>query len=133
MVHDDWALACVRDGLAAMNRRDWSVFESLHAANVVYESPHAPRLIGRRAVQRRYEELVALVPDLHASELRMIDNNPVDRFATFEFVQTGTLGTTLDGTPRLRRGVGSPFLVRTTMFVRFDGDGRVASLRTGHN
>jgi hypothetical protein len=130
MVHDEWASASVRDGLTAWNRRDWSAFESLHTRDVVYDSPHS-HVVGRSAVVRRYRELVATVPDLHASELRMIENDRADHWATFEYVQTGTLaGAT--GPDGEARGVGSPFVVHTTMFVRFDDDGRMATLRTVH-
>ena len=66
MVHEEWALACVRDSVTAWNRRDWSAFESLHSPDVVYESPHHSRVTGRSAVVRRYREVVDAVPDASA-------------------------------------------------------------------
>jgi hypothetical protein len=132
MVHNEWAFACVRDGLTAWNRRDWSAFESLHAPDVVYESPHHSRIVGRSAVVGRYRELVAAVPDLHSSELRMIDNDCAHHRATFEYVQTGTLADEIETPAGAVRGDWSPFVVHTTMFVRFDGDGRMAGVRTVH-
>jgi len=128
MVHDDWALACVRDGLTAWNRRDWSAFESLHTCDVVYESSYHVPVVGRSAVVRRYREVVADVPDLHSSGLRMIENDRDQNRATFEYLQTGTLAEVV-GELRVSE---SPFVVHTTMSVRFDDDGRIAALRTGH-
>jgi hypothetical protein len=133
MVHNDWALASVRDGITAMNRRDWSAFETIHATNLVYESPHSCPILGRNAVRDRYEELVALVPDLHASDVRMIQNDPACNWATFEYVQTGTMPATVSTPDGEMRGSGSRFRVHTTLFVGFDGEGRVAKLRTAHN
>ena len=133
MVDDARAWASVRDVVGAWNRRDWSALESLYAANIVYESPHCPPIVGRSALRRREEELVAIVPDLHESELRMIANDAAGNWATFEFVQTGTLFADVPAGDVGARGRGSPFTVRTTMLVRFDDDGRVAGLRTGHN
>jgi hypothetical protein len=131
VVHDDYALACVQDATTAWNRRDWTSFESLHSSDVIYESPHHPPVIGRRAVLRRYQDLVASVSDLHTSDLRMIENDRAGHSATFEYVQTGTLlavsATDVDG--RLHR---PSFAVHTTMFVRFDDDGHIAVLRTKH-
>jgi hypothetical protein len=132
MVNDEWALACVRDGLTAWNRRDWSAFESLHTCDVVYDSPHHERVVGRGAVVRRYQDVVAIVPDLHSSELRMIENERVEGRATFEYVQTGTLAEVIDPDNDIR-GPGAPFVVHTTMSVRFDADGRIAALRTAHH
>jgi hypothetical protein len=133
MVRDEWALACVRDLLAAWNGRDWPALESIYARNVVYESPHNPPIIGFDAMRLQGEELVTFIPDLRDSGLRMIANDRVARWATFEFFQTGTLPAALPtpGTPMPSEG--TPFTVHTTMFVRFDEDGRVAKLRTAHN
>jgi len=131
MVHEEWALACVRDAVTAWNCRDWSAFESLHTHDVVYDSPHS-HVAGRGAVLRRYQELVAIVPDLHSSELRMTEIDSTDRRATFEYVQTGTLAEDLLD-PGDGFGPRSPFAVRTTMSVRFDGDGRISALQTVHN
>jgi ketosteroid isomerase-like protein len=132
MVDEQWAWACIRDVMTAWNRRDWSAFESLHACDVLYESPHHPCIVGRSAVVRRYQDLVAVVPDLRSSGLRMIENDRADQRATFEYIQTGTLSDPVEPSNELR-GPGSPFTVHTTMFVRFDDDGRVAALRTVHN
>jgi hypothetical protein len=129
MVHDEWAVACAHDATTAFNRRDWSAFETLHRHDVVYESPHNPRVVGRRAVIRRNRELVALIPDLHLSAPRMTKSEPGERRATFEYLQTGTLA---DGGPSRERGTASPFVIHTTMHVRFDEDGRIAALRTVH-
>jgi hypothetical protein len=52
MVHDDWAFAAARDGMLAMNVRDWAAFESLYAPNVVYERPRSTIL--RRRTADRY-------------------------------------------------------------------------------
>jgi ketosteroid isomerase-like protein len=133
MVDDGWALACVRDLVSAWNRRDWSALESIYAPNVVYESPHNPPITGRRAMRRRDQALVAIVPDLRESALRMIANDSAGNWATFKFVQTGTLSPDLPTPDGRARRDGSPFVVHTTMFVRFDRDGRVAALRTAHN
>jgi hypothetical protein len=132
MVHEDWAFACVRDSMTAWNRRDWSAFESLHAPNVVYESPHHARVSGRSAVLRRYREVVDAVPDVHSSELRMIDNDCTDHWATFEYVQTGTITDKIETPDGDVHGRWSPFVVYTTMFVRFDDEGRMAELKTVH-
>jgi ketosteroid isomerase-like protein len=132
MVHDEWAFACVRDLVAAWNRRDWSALDSIYARNVVYESPHSPPVMGVDAMRHWGEDLVAMVPDLHDSGLRMIGNDSACGWATFEFVQTGTLHKTLPPPDTTARSEGAPFAVRTTMFVRFDDDGRVAKLRTAH-
>jgi hypothetical protein len=129
VVHDDWAWACVRDAVAAWNRRDWGVFQSLHAADVVYESPHS-RAVGRSAVRCRFQELVAAVPDVQSSELRMIDNDCRQHRATFECIQTGTLAADVE---TVDVDNWAPFVVHTTMFVRFDDDGRIAGLRTEHS
>lgn len=132
MVHEEWALACVRDSMTAWNRRDWSAFESLHSPDVVYESPHHARVTGRSAVVRRYREVIEAVPDVHSSELRMIENDRAHHRATFEYVQTGTLAETIDTPAGAVRGKWSPFIVRTTMFVRFDNEGRMVGVRTIH-
>jgi SnoaL-like protein len=124
VVQDEWALASVRDGVTAWNRRDWSAFETLHTRGVLYESPHA-HVVGRTAVTQKFQELVRIVPDLHSSELRLVENFAANHRATFEYVQTGTL---LD----VERGVASRFEVATTLFVRFDDHGRVSALRTIH-
>jgi ketosteroid isomerase-like protein len=116
----------------AWNRRDWATLDVLYAPNVVYESPHAPPIFGRSAMRRREEELVDIVPDLRDSELCSISNDSSTNWATFTFLQTGTLSPDLptpDGAPRR---AGSAFAVNTTMFVRFDEDGRVDKLRTAH-
>jgi steroid delta-isomerase-like uncharacterized protein len=131
MVDGQWAVACIRDNLAAWNRRDWTAFESLHAPDVLYDSPHSGRIVGRTAVVLRYREITDAVPDLQATELRMVENDCVDHAATFEYVQTGTLANA-DAPCVDVRGVGSPFVVHTTMFVRFDDDGRLTALRTAH-
>ena len=133
MVHEDWAFACVRDSMTAWNRRDWSAFESLHAPNVVYESPHHSRVAGRSAVLRRYREIVEAVPDVHSSELRMIENDCTHRCATFDYVLTGTLADDIETPVGSVRGKWSPFVVHTTMFVRFDDEGRMAGVRTVHD
>jgi hypothetical protein len=130
MVHQDWAEACIRDLVGAWNRRDWSTLESLYAPDVVYEGPHAA-IVGRSAMQRRDEQLVALIPDLHGSDLRISANDTAGHWATFRFLQTGTPISDLP-TPQGVRRAGSTFAVHTTMFVRFDEDGRVAGLRTAH-
>jgi predicted ester cyclase len=130
MVHSDWALACVRDGLAAWNRRDWSGLESIYATEVVYESPYS-LAVGRTAVRDRQEQLVTAIPDLRWSRLRMIENDCVQNRATFESRQTGTFARTVQ-TEGATFGNGSVFVVNTTLSVRFDADGRVASLRTSH-
>lgn len=130
MVHEVWALACARDATTAWNRRDWSAFETLHSDDVVYESPHHPTIVGRRAVMLRNRELVALVPDLQFSGLRMVDNEPVAQRATFEYLQTGSIAEVTG--PTGERGPAVPFSVDTTMYVRFDDDGRIAALRTEH-
>ena len=132
MVDEDWAWACVRDAMTAWNRRDWPAFESLHAPGVSYESPHHPSIVGRGAVLRRHQDLVAIVPDLHSSQLRMIDNDREDQRATFEYIQTGALSDTFGPNDEFR-GPASQFVVYTTMFVRFDDDGRITNLRTVHN
>jgi ketosteroid isomerase-like protein len=132
MVHREWALACVTDLITAWNRRDWCAVETLYAPDVVYESPHAPPVLGRRAMRCRDEELVAIVPDLRDSDLRLISNDSAGNWAMFTFVQTGTLSPDLPTPEGGLRRAGSPFEVNTTMFVRFDDDGRVASLRTAH-
>jgi hypothetical protein len=131
MVHADYALACVQDATTAWNCRDWISFESLHSSDVIYESPHHAPIIGHRAVMRRYRDVVATVTDLQTSELRMIENDRAGHHATFEYVQTGTLRdlSAADDDERLH---GSSFSVPTTMFVRFDDDGRIAVLRTEH-
>jgi hypothetical protein len=131
MVHHDYALACVQDATMAWNCRDWTSFESLHSCDVIYESPHHAPVIGRGAVVRRYQDLVAAVTDLHSSEPRMIENDRAGHYAAFEYVQTGTLADAraTDEDVRLH---GLPFTVHTTMFVRFDDDGRIAVLRTLH-
>jgi hypothetical protein len=130
MVHDDYALACVQDATTAWNRRDWISFESLHSPDVIYESPHHAPVIGLGAVLRRYQELVSAVSDLHTSDLRMVENDRAGHYATFEYLQTGTLpvSATDENEPRL----GGSFTVHTTMFVCFDDDGRIAVLRTAH-
>jgi hypothetical protein len=133
MVHEDWALACVRDSMTAWNRRDWAAFESLHSPDVVYESPHHSPVTGRTAVMRRYQEVVEAVPDVRSSELRMVDNDCARHRATFEYVQTGTLADKIETPAGEVRGKLSPFVVHTTMFVRFDDDGRMAGLRTVHD
>jgi ketosteroid isomerase-like protein len=128
MVHETWALAAARDGMAAMNRRDWAAFESLYAPNVVFERPDAPPIVGRDAVRRYYEEFVAVVPDHRESELRMIENDCAANWAIFSYVETGTW-------PRqysTKRAKGSPFVVHTTTFVRFDHNGRAARLRNAY-
>jgi hypothetical protein len=130
MVHDQRALVSVRDSLDAANRRDWAAFASLHTRDVVYESPHS-HVVGRRAVVRRFQELVALVPDLCSSELRLIENYYSDNEAMFEYVQTGTLADEVTRKGELH-GRGTPFLIHTTMFVGFDHDGRVTAWRTLH-
>jgi hypothetical protein len=130
MVHDQRALASVLDCLTAGNRRDWAAFETLQAPDVVYESPHS-HAVGRRAVVRRFQELVALVPDLWSSELRLIENFYSDDEAMFEYVQTGTLFDEIASNGELH-GPGSPFVVHTTMFVSFDHGGRITGWRTLH-
>ena len=130
MVHEVWALACARDATTAWNRRDWSAFETLHRDDVVYESPHHPTIVGRRAVLLRNRELVALVPDLQLSDLRMVDNERFGRCATFEYVQTGSIAEVTG--PTGERGPAVPFSVNTTVYIRFDEDGRIAALRTVH-
>ena len=130
MVHEDWALAAVRDVTKAWNCRDWAAFESLHRHDVVYESPHHPPVAGRRAVVRRSREIVALVPDIQTSALRMTGNDRVERCATFEYLQSGTLAEVVG--PFDERGPACPFEVHTTMHVRFDDDGRIAALTTSH-
>jgi ketosteroid isomerase-like protein len=132
MVDEQWAWACVRDALTAWNRRDWSAFDSLHACDVLYESPHHPRIVGRSAVVRRYQDLVAIVPDLHSSALQIVENDRADHRATFEYIQTGTLADLVGSNSELR-GPGAPFVVHTSMLVRFDDDGRMAALRTAHH
>jgi hypothetical protein len=127
MVTDEWALASARDGLTAMNQRDWSMLDSLCAANVVYESPQF-NAVGRDGLQRCYEDLVKAVPDLCGSDLQMIQNDADGNWATFTFVQTGT---PLTAAPRVV-GDGSRFAIRTTMFLRFDDDGLVARMHTAH-
>jgi hypothetical protein len=119
--------------LSAWNRRDWLALESLYAPDVVYESPHVPLVVGRAAMRRRDEELIALVPDLRSSELRITANDSAGNWATFKFVQTGTLSSEVP-TPESRVAREMPtFVIHTTMFVRFDEHGRVAGLRTAHN
>jgi hypothetical protein len=130
MVDEQWALACVRDAMTAWNRRDWAAFEELHTSDVVYDSPHS-HVIGRTAVLRRFQELIAIAPDLHSSELRMIENDRNAHRGTFEYIQTGTLADVIGPDDELR-GPGSPFVVHTTMFVRFDSHGRMSALRTVH-
>jgi len=132
MVHDEWAFACVRDLVAAWNRRDWPALESIYARNIVYESPHSPPIMGLDAMRNWGEDLVAMVPDLQDSGLRMIANDSACGWATFDFVQTGTLPKTFPPPDTTTRTEGAPFAVHTTMFVRFDEDGRVAKLRTAH-
>jgi hypothetical protein len=106
--------------------------DSIYARNVVYESPHSPPVMGLDAMRNWGEDLVAIVPDLHDSQLRMIANDSACGWATFEFVQTGTLPRTVPAPGDTAPRDGAPFAVRTTMFVRFDDDGRVAKLRTAH-
>ena len=77
----------------------------------------------------RNRELIALVPDLQLSELRLVDNERVARCATFAYLQTGSIA---DVGPNGERGSAVPFAVNTTMYVRFDDDGRIAALRTVH-
>jgi hypothetical protein len=131
MVDGQWAAACIRDNLRAWNLRDWAAFKSLHSRNVCYESPHLGRVVGRRAVVRTYQQVVATVPDLWSSHLRMIDNDRAADQATFEYLQTGTLPD-VDPLTGAARGPGSPFAVHTTMFVRFDRAGRMTAYRTAH-
>jgi ketosteroid isomerase-like protein len=133
MVDDGRALACVRDLLGAWNRRDWTALDELYAPNVVYESPHSPPIMGASAMRDREQQLVAIVPDLRDSDLRMLANYPASNWATFTFVQAGTLPTTLPTADGVVQRCGSPFVVHTTMFVRFDDHGRIAKLRTAHN
>jgi hypothetical protein len=71
------------------------------------------------------------VPDLRSSGLRMIDHDPAERGATFECMETGTLADVIDPSSDLR-GPGVPFVACTTLWVRFDDDGRIAALRTAH-
>jgi hypothetical protein len=131
MVHSDYAVACLRDAMTAWNGRDWAAFETLHTPGVVYESPHHPLIVGRSAVVRRYQDLAYFVPDWEWSELQMIENDRGDHRAVFECTQTGTLADIIDAETDIR-GPGSPFVVPTTVFVRFADDGRVAALRTVH-
>jgi hypothetical protein len=98
---------------------------------VIYESPSSHASIGRDAMRRRYEDLVAAVPDLRGTDLRMIQNDPAGNWATFAFRQTGTLPATGMPERAAPRG-GSPFVVHTTMLLRFDDDGRVVKMHTAH-
>jgi hypothetical protein len=63
----------------------------------------------------------------------MIHNNFGQSWATFESLQRGTFAECLRTVAGEIRGTGCAFAVHTTMFVRFDADGRVCSLRTAHN
>lgn len=129
-VPDAWPLERVLDSVTAWNHRDWLTVESLHAHDVVYETPLA-RVVGRGAVVRRFQELVAQIPDLQTSELRMTENDSPHNCATFEFIQSGTLEN-VAGADGESAGEAVSFRVHTTMFVRFDEDGRIAAMRTVH-
>ena len=129
---DGWALARIRELLAAWNRRDWSALESVYAPDIAYDGPQLPAVVGRPAMQRRDKEIVARVPDLHCSQPCITRNDAAGNWAMFTFVQSGTPSSDLrtpDG--GVLRG-GSRFEFETTVFVRFDEDGRVAGLRTAH-
>jgi hypothetical protein len=82
-------------------------------------------------VRRRYEDLIALVPDLQSSQLRMLWNDPAHNLAEFEFVQTGTRVEHAE-IPDGATSKSAPFVVDTTLIVEFDDSGRIATLVSAH-
>jgi hypothetical protein len=115
--------------LDATNRRDWGALDAILSVGVVYVSPLS-RCFGRQAVQERYRELVAAIPDLRSFDLRLVGVTPERHSAVLVHQQTGTLTRDLAIPGGILRGTGAPFVADTEALVTFDEEGFVLAVHT---
>jgi hypothetical protein len=126
-VTKSWADRWAQTLMSVGEDRNFAAYEALFHRDVVWCSP-AFECVGAAEVRRRYQDILAAIPD-YQSQVRTWAVDVVADRATFEAVQTGTIARDLVGTATTFPASPTQVSLQSVMTVEFDSAGLVTEVR----